>query len=266
MTKLDGAYKLGESPVGLLPVGLYDEKSGTYIREIEVDEWTGIDQEKLTSPVARKNPNKAFSNVLSRVIQSIGEGETAPLKTKTNRFVMCDSRHVDCMFQVDRDYTLLLSLIVSGDYEKEMEFDCGNCGAELIEDIDLRELDVVPHDHTEPPIFYFELPRGVKNSDGVICKEAKFKLPTGKEYSALGRYHKEGVHAVASALFSKTITIEGFGLLSIESARRMSKRDRDAILKVLGDKIPGVEMTREVSCSSCGDNTILNIDVGQFFQ
>lgn len=265
MTKKN-VYKLGESPIGLLPVGIYDEQSGTYTREIEVDEWTGIDQEKLTSPVAKKNPNKVFTNVLCRVTQSLGEGENAPLSKKSNRFMMCDSRHVDQMFQVDRDYALLLSLIISGDYEKEMEFDCPDCGAELLQDVDLRELQVHAHDHSEPPYFEFELPRGIKNHDGVICKRAKFKLPTGKEYAVIGKYQKGGPHAAASALFSKTITVEGVGLLTLELARRMSKKDRDAILKVLGDVVPGVDMAIENFCSECGATNEMNIDVGQFFQ
>lgn len=265
MIDKERAYKLGDSNVVLLPIGLYDPKTGTYTREVVVDEWRGADHERLSSPMAKKNPARAMSAIIARLLQQIKDGDHVVLD-KQNKLAQCDSRHVDNMFQADRDMILLISLIAAGDNIQRLDYDCPACGAGMEEDVDLCELDVYPHNQDLPPEIKFELPRGLVDEEGNVFKHATFTFPTGKVYQWASKFHSQGAHAFASALISKTVSLEGMGLLDMKTVRSMGKRDRDAIIKALGEAIPGVDLNVELYCDECGEEFTGQVDVSAFFR
>ena len=268
---MSNIYKFDEDECFLLPVGLY--RNGKYYREIHLDGWVGMDQEQLTSASTRKNPSRGLTAVLQRLTQEI----TGLMERKRDPFSRCAAHWFEDMFQCDRDAILLKSLVLSDDCEQEVDFTCPKCQEELVEDVDLRDLEIHAHGEGSPFVdFTLQSPirLSIENTDSdkkkfelVEFRDVRFHLPTGKNQAKVSQAAKKGEHHALSVLISQCLEIKGFsGRLTIEQVRRLRKKTRREIQEALSELTPGVDLTKRVECPSCGAKSDLMIDLSNFFR
>jgi hypothetical protein len=253
-------YTITDDVECVLPIGLY--RNGKYHRKVVIDEWLGVDQERLTSKSARQNPARAMNAILQRLIQSV-EGV---METKSDRFHLCSESVVDSMFASDRDYLIIQAFAVSGENEQSLDLTCPHCNAELVEDIDLLNFKVSPHDESVPPYFDFVLPRGLKINDTLVTK-GRFNFPTGKDQKVYSKDSGAGEFAIFSSMLAQCVSdLNGdIKRLTKELTQRMSLKDRKFLMKKLGEVVPGVDTDILIDCASCGKNFHTPLDISRFF-
>lgn len=257
-------YRLEENETVVLPVGFY--RDGKYYREVIIDEFRTIDQEALTSPSAKQNPVKAASLIISRVVQEI----PGLMPRKSNQNARIADHWTQDMFQADRDTIILAALILAGETERTVETKCEKCGAGLELDFDLSQVDIVAHDHSQPPRVPFSLPRGLKSKDregnAVVVKNGFMAFPTGKVMELLGKNSQKGELAMLTQQFAAcSFDVEHIGQFSIEELQSLSLKDRRALMESLGESSPGPDVIRDETCHACGHEFKAQLEVARFF-
>lgn len=257
-------YLLSEDEKVILPVGFY--RDGTFYREVIIDEFKAVDQEILTTPSAKNNPARAMSMILARVIQEIPG--VMPKKADPEKRI--EDSWVQKMFSADRDTVLWQSLLLADDEPKISETKCEKCGQELEISMDLKTLQIYPHDHTNPPVIAFELPRGIKskNKEGeaVVIKKGELRLMTGRDYENLASKANQGELAmITHNLAALSQNVEHIGSFGLTELRQMSLKDRRVLMDALGELAPGPDVIRDEECISCGHKFKMNLDISRFF-
>tara|TARA_R100000808_G_C2144295_1_gene152092 strand:- start:508 stop:1317 length:810 start_codon:yes stop_codon:yes gene_type:complete len=251
-------YHLSDDNVCTLPIGIY--RDGIYHKEVIIDELTGVDQHALSDPKNRKNPQGAISNILRRVIQEI----PGVLDKKSNPTHLIPERYINEMFQADIDALVLKCFIVSEESSRTLDFDCAACEAKLQEDLDLKELDVYGHDPEEPPFVNIELPRGIEFDD-TLYKKGRFHFITGGIQNKISKYANRGLYYTFSAVMTQCLELEDGQKFNLEQVARMKAKDRNYVMSVVQDTIPGVDLNIEIECPECGADSEVAVDVANFF-
>ena len=221
-----------------LPAGfLYN---GSAIKDISVDEMTGLEQHALSDPKNRKNAGRAISHILRRVIQEI----PGALERKSNRTFLCDSRFVETMYQCDRDTVILYSLIYAGQYKQSLNFECESCGEKLYEDIDLRDVEVYELEGDENTYVDIDLDRPFTIDDTTLTS-CRFRLPTGADQEKISKSGSKGEFYAISALLSLCCSFMGVKdgaettkRLSIKEVSLLSLGVRNQIMEDMQELAP----------------------------
>lgn len=253
-------YKITEELTFELPVGFYNESTGSFIREVTIDSWTGFDQEKLTSPTAKKNFVAGLNSVFRRLLQKIGpNGE---MLSKRDRLTMCDERHVLEMFQADRDMLLLQSLAASGDFERTVSTVCDECAKPFDTMFDLRNISVIPHDHSKPPFIKFDLLKPIKLGERSATK-ATFHFVNGHVATRLALEAEKGEIAVLYKMLSECTQFENLGKLGVDALKLLNRRELDHMRRHVETSV-GAENMVDAECPHCGAKNLLRLDLSRF--
>ena len=260
-------YKITKDAICTLPIGL--ERDGERFQEVVLDKWRGEDQHRLTEPAARKNPGKAMSMILRRLIQAI----PGVMEQKSNKHAMISEHYVTEMFVADRDFLMLQSLALSGQCEREIDFTCENsrCQKPLTEDVDITDIVVTPQDPEKRTFFEFCLPDdGVEWTDpegnAQVSRKGKFNYPRGSDQEKISRYSDEGTFALFTRLITRCVSdFEGLRQISMDDAKKMTIEDRKYLQELSGDKMPGPDETVETECEYCGKEQTVSIELSSFF-
>lgn len=244
-----------------LPIGILRE--GTYFKEVIIDEWRGIDHDALTSPTAKKNSAKAMARVLCRLIQEI----PGVYARKTDPFTYAPESLVKDMFIADRDMILIQSMILSENHTRSQDITCPSCTAEITVDVDLREVVVIPFtgESTSIP---FSLQRGIQvkiDNQPKTILEGTFEFPRGRHMEVISKYSGEGEMALFSRLLCETVTMGEAGRLNLTLVQRMPIRDRKILMDLLSENSPGVDLSRQICCNSCGHDFKVGVQLADFF-
>jgi hypothetical protein len=244
---------LEDTVVVELEVG-YKDNDGTTHKEVEIREITGYDEEMISKAEVRGNIGKLITTLLSSVAVRIGDLTAKDLgKTKWEKIF----RELP---MGDRDKLMLeLRKFTNGD-EIELDIKCPHCKnklqhiVEIDSDIEYKNLQ---GDARRIP---FELPKGVKNKDGQLCKTGFIRLPDGEDQEQLDAIARKNPGQANTTLLARVVTeLDGFGKLALSDLRKMSVRDRDYLIKLVGDNTYGPKFEISFPCPSCGEDVEIGV-------
>ena len=244
-----------------LPVGI--EIDGERIRNVVIDEMSGVDDHNLASKKAGNNGAKGTTIVLSRCIQEV-EGL---LPAKQNPEKLFDRSLARNMTVVDRDFLLAKIYQLGGEDEVVMAGTCPRCSTPWEEDMKLSELEVIEWSDDDPLELEFELPAGYVHVDEsgkkMVHKRGLVRFATGKDQERIAEITNAA--QAFDAMFAACITKLGdFDSVDQEMVRRFKSRDRRYLLQFLQMNLPGLRQWKIVKCS-CGREFDITTDLTAFF-
>jgi hypothetical protein len=234
-----------------LPGGLRVE--GQVVRDVVVDEMTGIDEENIANPALSGNGGKIMTTLLAGVVKSIG-GKTATQEMVRNLLIG------------DRDFLMLkLRVITSGkDYQTQVE--CPKCASKFTIEVDLDEIEIRKLADDKDVVVPFKLLKGYRDPKGVLHKEGLLKLPTGVEQEYLSSEVARNMAVATTHLLTKCCQRLGdLEFITNDVMRVLSTKDREIMAVALRNSMPGPIMETNVACPTCGNKWVSPIAVTDFF-
>lgn len=224
-----------------LPGG-YLTEDGSLVREVEVRELNGFDEEALARATT---PGKVIQTLLSRAVVRVGD-------SKPTQDIL------DSLLSGDRDSLLLAIRRVTWGDEVKYGFECRNCGAvnealiNLATDVEVRTLE-----EAGDRFFDVELRRG-----GV----AKVQLPDGEVARKIVAAKTSA--EMATILLRCTVTeIKGMPVYGDDQVRGLSMPDREKILQEITDRNPGPQLNSvKKACTACSEEIVLPLDLTELFR
>lgn len=231
-----------------LEVGYKDEE-GVVHKEVEIREITGFDEENLSKAEVRQSVGKLITTLLSSVTVRIGTLTPKEIgKTKWEKIFRE-------LLMGDRDKIMIEIRKFTNGNDIELDVKCPSCKSKIkhiVEiDRDIEEKSLI----VDPFSIPFELPKGIKNSDGERCTNGTLRLPNGIDQEQLDTIARKNAGMANTTLLSKTINeIEGIDKINLNMIRKMSVKDRDYLVKILGESLYGPKFEVSFSCPSCGED------------
>lgn len=237
---------LEDTVVFELEVGHKDE-SGKVHKEVEIRDLTGFDEEQISKPEVRGNIGKLITTLLSSVVVRIGDLTPKEVTSKAKWEKIFRKLPMG-----DRDRIMLEIRKLSNGDEIELDMKCPHCKGkikhvvEIENDIEDRALEVDAY------AIPFELPKGLKNKDGELCKTGFIRLPDGEDQDQLDAIARKNPGQANTTLLTRVINeLDGYGKISLADLRKMSVRDRDYLIKLLGENSYGPKFEISFPCPSC---------------
>jgi hypothetical protein len=244
-----------EIPVESVPLpsggAIYPQDSALHnAKTIDIRAMTAREEDILTSRALIKK-----GTVISSLLQScIVEKGVEPSK----------------MIVGDRNAVMIALRITGYGSEYEGEVDCPSCGAKSKQSFDLSSLSIKPL-QIEPSrpgenVFEFFLP--------VSKKTVQFKFLTGADEEEIlvmqERKKKLGGNAdsfVTTRLHFALVSVDGKTDRSLIASfvRSMPARDSLALRTFIDENEPGVDMSVEFECPSCGETSEVSMPIGATF-
>lgn len=228
-----------------IEVGYKDDKGETH-KEVEIREITGFDEEMITKPEVRSNIGKLVTTLISNVVVRIGTIKPADMTRAKWEKIFRE------LPLGDRDKIMLEIRKQSNGNEIELDMKCPHCKQKIVHiveidtDIDYRPLD------GNPEAIPFELPKGLRNDEGQLCTTGFLRLPNGDDQDQLDSIARKNPGQANTTLLTRVITeLDGYGKVSLSDLRKMSVRDRDSLIKLLGDYAYGPKFEISFPCPSC---------------
>jgi hypothetical protein len=232
-----------------LPIG-YVDSEGTLHKTVRLTEMTGEVDEALGDAKIRTNSGKMLTEAINGVVVGIGSMK----KVKKD-----DIRN---LYNVDRDFILLMNHKVSVGDEIEWTEECERCGKKHDISIDIDNIPVHYMTEAEPKILEFELPVGIKNAEGKVFKKIKVSLPKGTLQERIFPVLQGNPRQAITYILAETVEeIEGLEHYNFETFKKMTKKDRTFIARELNKIELGPNLTPEVICANCGENYETTIPV-----
>lgn len=242
-----------------LEVG-YKDKDGNVHKEVEIREVTGIDEENIAKPEIRGNVGKIITTLISGVVVRIGDLTPKSVGSRAKWEKIFRELPMG-----DRDKIMLESRKFSNGDEIELDMKCPSCRqkikhiVEIESDIEHRELEVDPY------LIPFELPKGVRNREGELCKTGNLRLPNGVDQEQLDAIARKNPGQANTTLLARTIVeLDGFGKVGLTDLRNMSVRDRDYLIKLLNDSSYGPNFIISFPCPSCLEDVEAGVHPANF--
>lgn len=236
-----------------LPCG-YKDNSGVIHREFEVREMNGSDEEAIADPKISQNSARIITTLIKRCVKRIGTIE--PITDEVARDLIIG----------DRDFILLKIRIASMGPEIDMSITCPVCKEKQVIMANLDTTDVLVFEDSAPREKTVTLAKGCRDKEGVTHKEVTMKLPTGVDQELLVPIYKKNPGLANTTLLTRCIkqfgTMKAFDTTVI---RELSIKDRDILGKALRDFSPGPKMDVNVVCTSCANEFIAPMELGDFF-
>lgn len=230
-----------------LEVGYKDEE-GVVHKEVEIREMTGYDEENISKAEVRQSVGKLITTLLSNV--TVRLGTLTPKEVGKAKWEKIFRE----LFMGDRDKIMIEIRKFTNGNDIELDMKCPSCKnkikhvVEIDSDIEEKDLTVDPYN------IPFELPKGIENSDGENCTKGTIRLPNGIDQEQLDTIARKNAGMANTTLLSRTINeIDGFGKTNLNIVRKMSIRDRDHLIKILGESLYGPKFEIYFSCPSCGE-------------
>lgn len=257
----DGDKEFEQSDTITLPVGII--KDGQRHRTVVIEELCGIDDHLITDKKTSGNTALAITRVLCRAIQEV-EGLLA---RKQNPEKLFDRSLGRAMFQLDRDFVISRIFMLAGNNETEMAGKCPRCDRIHSEVAYLSDIEVSSWPVDKAPELEFELgvgfPEAVKGKATVYHKKGTLRFPTGRDQEEACKIANEA--AMIDAMLAACITSVGtLGRIDQEQAKRLKTRDRNYLMQLIQDELPGMRQGKMITCT-CGREVSMRVDLSAFF-
>lgn len=226
-----------------LPGGLLT-LDGDLVREAEVRELTGFDEEALSRATTL---GKQMTLLLNRAVVSVGGQKP-------------DQGLLNTLLAADRDTLLLAIRKVTWGAELDLEVMCPACESEQEVKVDLnKDVEVKRLDSPADREFTVELSRG---------RTATVQLPNGEtQRSVIQSEDKTSAELNTLLLKGCIVNIDGDPVFSIDQVRKLSMRDRTSILAEIAERNPGPKLNEVAkTCSACGEEIALPLTLAGLFR
>jgi hypothetical protein len=221
---------------------------------------TGNEEALLADPKLRGNGGKLITALLAACVTDLDEVE------KITPAV------IRRLSSADRNYLLLeLRRLTFGD-EMEAHYRCPRCQGvtAVLEDLAALEVRRVDDGETSMEISV-TLEDGYRDPDGHWQHELVFTLPTGEDEEAAGSRRDGNPARQRDALLARCLKQVGdletrrIHAMGIRILAELSMADRRLIQRALDEAAPGPDLTRQVVCDHCGEESRTTLDMSHFF-
>lgn len=227
-----------------LPCGIYDERTQTLLREVQVREITGHEEDMLASTQIAA-PQK-ISALLSGCVMRVGS-ETD--RNKIGRMIMG-------MTVGDRVFLIFAIRRVTLGDELPVREKCPQCNTTTLFMVDLaKDMQSRPMPDPTKRVFDVTLPSGV---------QVRFRVSTGEDEARLAKLVKRNKQAPDALSLSLLMRLELLGdeKPSLEMVKSLGMRDRNFLRDKFQEVEGGVDTTLELECPSCGNEWEKDLDLG----
>lgn len=227
-----------------LPFGVKDTE-GNIHKEVELIEMNGKVDEQIAKPDIRTNTGKIINAVIGICLKRVGDLTPQKLGRAKWEKLIAD------MYMGDRDYIMLKLRQITYGNDLELDLQCPSCRdkfkyiVEIETDIENRPV------LGDPDNLPFELPRGVKNKEGVLITEGKFKLPTGFDQEQMDNMLRRNPGQANTTLLTRAVKELGDIQLSSDTIRNLNKMDREYLVEHLAENMFGPKLIVEIECPTC---------------
>jgi hypothetical protein len=223
--------------------GIYNSFTGEVIRTAEIRELTGVDEEALS----RINDyGRTLLAILSRGTVKIGE-------EKATQEVL------DKLLAGDREYLIFQIRLATFGPDLELSGPCPSC--QVVQTFNINLSEDVKIDSLDDPS---------ERSITVDCKVGKVtvELPTGAvQRKLITSTDKTAAELDSLLLKDCVIFINDNPILDPSLIKNLSMADRRKILKELGEKNPGPDLSSiKKSCSACGSEVPTPLTLADLFR
>jgi len=242
---------IGDAPTSklVLPRGMFQQ--GTWQREVEVRELTGIDEETLV-----KTPDQLafFSSVVALGTVSIGNVDLSGTPVAERKFFLGE------LLLGEREMIFMRIIQATFGDEKVVPFTCTLCGVgqemAMLLSQDFPPKEVIDIEQTT---FTYTL----RNGDVVEVRPAV----GADQEEALSR---KGISTAEqnTIMLSRCITKRNGDLIvdPIAFARKLGMKDRYAVLEAMVARQPSVQLDVTTTCSACGGEQKIALTWGDLFR
>lgn len=241
-----------------LPVGYIDE-DGRCHRTATLRKMTGHEEALLADRKLRQNGGMLVSQLVASCLRKLGDLAPVPRAV------------VSQLTSPDRNYLLLELRKITFGQEMETSYRCPHCGETTLVLQDLDELPVRYAEEPAPGEIAVELGDGYVDKGGEVYTAVSFRLPTGADEEKIAAAIKENPSRGMNALLARCLVSLG----DMPSERRealgtkilndLTMADRLRIERAFRQEMPGVDLTQEIICDSCGRSFRTTLDLTGFF-
>jgi hypothetical protein len=246
MAKNDNLQVIEETYKFELPYGVKDE-AGILHKEIELIEMNGVVDETIARPEIRTNIGKVVGAVIGVCLKRVGT--LTPQKLGRTKW----EKMITEMYMGDRDFIMFKLREITYGNELELNLQCPHCADRILHVVELATDIEIRQPQGDPDRIPFELPRGVKNKDGVLVTEGFMKLPTGFDQEQMDNMLRKNPGQANTTLLTRAVQELGDIELSSMIIRNLNKRDRDYLVQQLAESMFGPKMVLEINCPSCSE-------------
>jgi endogenous inhibitor of DNA gyrase (YacG/DUF329 family) len=234
---------LSEKSVELF--GGFETKTGLRMA-VAIREMSGWDEETIFNPKLARNPEKLITELLFNVI---ADGDLT-------------KNQIHEIYGGDRDILLLELRRLSYGDEMTMTIPCPRCRQESDFLIHLEQVELKPFKSVDTP---FELKKGFEK-DKVTFAKGKLFQPKGRDNEQFTQSLSVNVGRANSELLASCVKFDDLEEVTVEDIGNLSAKEKNQLLKLMGDNSFGPDLEQEVSCPECGDKITLSISLVDLFR
>jgi hypothetical protein len=241
-----------------LPIGYLDE-DGRVHRTAMLRKMTGHEEAILTDRKLRNNGGAMITELLTGCLRQLGD-----IKPVTRKVV-------SHLTSPDRNYLLVELRKITFGSELEAAYVCPGCGTTTRSLHDLAELPVRRVNGEGLKDIVVQLEDGWEDRDGQVYTTMVFRLPNGLDEERVASSLKENPSRGMNSLLTRCLV----GLGDMPPNRRealgtkimsdLTMGDRALIESAFRHETPGVDLSQEVQCDSCGRGFQTTLDLSSFF-
>ena len=247
----EDGYFVGEFQRG------YKDEDGKLHTLFVYRDMDGEDEEALGKPNVKNDSYKIAETMLVRCIMQIGDIDKKKVSADQWKSI------IKSLAIGDQDIAILRIREEAVGTEIRVKHSCQSCGQQLETVIDTSELNIVPYNGNDT--IEFELPKGLRTKDGKLAKKGFIRLPNGTDRQMLSDMANKDISKANSLLLVRTIDkIDGVDVITDDTVKKMSIKDRQYLLGLVRDNSFGVDTSVDISCPSCGATHKTSLQVLNF--
>jgi hypothetical protein len=246
-----------------LPVGHLDS-DGRLHRKATLRKLTGHEEALLADRKLRTNAGKLVTELLNGCMRSLGD------LTQVNRQVIGE------LTSPDRNFLLLELRKLTFGTDLEASYTCPACRETTMAIEDLGSFPVRVSDTAGIPEIVVELEDGFEDRGKDSWYDVlRFRLPVGTDEERVATVARENAAKGTNALLARClVSVSGDGEEMPENRREalgtkllsdLTMSDRARIERAFRDEMPGVDLSRDFDCGSCGRPMRTTLDLTSFF-
>jgi rubredoxin len=241
-----------------LPIG-YINGDGQARRTGALRKMTGREEAILAEKANQHNGGKLVTELL---FSCVTQFEGAEKLTKQD---------VANWYSADRNYVLIKLRSFTFGPELPASYTCPSCGEkmEVVENLD--ELPVISlDDGGHPDDIVVELEDGFLDKDNVVHTTVTLTLPRGTDETAVAPITRKNLSMGKNALLARCVTKVGdmpkhrIEAMGPRLFSELTLTDRRLIDRALNKHAPGIDLSRECECPSCGAEIKTSLDMTHF--
>lgn len=246
-----------------LPVGYLDAE-GRLHRTATLRKMTGHEEALLADRRLRANGGKLVTELLNGCVRSLGD------LSQVNRQVIGE------LTSPDRNFLLLELRKLTFGTELEASYSCPYCRETTVVLEDLDTFPVRMSDGAGIPEIIVELEDGYEDRNQEAWYDVlRFRLPVGTDEERVALIAKDNAARGTNALLVRClVSVSGDGEEMPDNRREalgtkilsdLTMGDRARIEKAFRKEMPGLDLSREFDCGSCGRPMRTSLDLTSFF-